>query len=112
MVGEEKNGTITITINTNSLHFRRDADFWFETTFTLPAGTDPKQLRTTITKAAPGQESSIGKMVVAIYKIEDGTLTLAENDTSDKPPESFSSAGSVFSLKKVEKKNTETSKTN
>ena len=51
-------------------------------------------------------------MVFALFKIEDGTLTLAENDDSDKPPESFSSAGGVFSLKKVEKKNTETSKTN
>ena len=31
----------------------------------------------------PGQESSVGKVVVAIYKIEDGTLTLAVIGDSD-----------------------------
>src|SRR6266550_4584775 len=55
MVGQEKD-KITITITGNSLYFHRDTNFWFETTFTLPAGTDPKQLRTTI-KDSPDKDS-------------------------------------------------------
>ena len=53
MVGDESNGKITITITGNSLHFHRDTNFWFETTFTLPAGTDPKQLHATIKGCSP-----------------------------------------------------------
>ena len=74
MVGAEADRKITVTITGNSLHFHRDTNFWFETTFTLPAGTEPNQLRATIKDCADKQ--SIGEVVPAIYKIEDGTLTL------------------------------------
>ena len=67
----------TITFTGNSLHFHRDTDFWFETTFTLPTGTDPQQLHATIKNCA--EKESIGNVVVAIIKIEDGTLTLGLN---------------------------------
>jgi uncharacterized protein (TIGR03067 family) len=85
MVGQEKGDKITITITGNSLHFHRDTNFWFETTFTLPAGTDPKQLHATIKDCA--DKDSIGKVVFAIFKIEDGTLTLAGIRTPDSAPE-------------------------
>lgn len=85
MVGGEKDGKITMTINGHSLHYHRDSNFWFETTFTLPAGTNPKQLHTTIKDCADGE--SIGKVVLAIYKIEDGTLTLGGIRSPDGPPE-------------------------
>jgi len=56
----------------------------------------------------------IGQVVVAIFKIEDGTLTLvASQDNTATPPETFPSAlsGPLFrcDLKKVQpqKKNTE-----
>jgi uncharacterized protein (TIGR03067 family) len=113
MVGDESHQKITITITNNSFHFHRDKNFWFETTITLPAGTDPKQLHATIKGCAPGQESSVGKVVRAIFKIEDGTLTLAEVDGSDEPPKTFSSASSRYVLKQVQpqKKNTEPPKT-
>ena len=55
MVGEEKGGNITTTITNNSLHFYRDTNFWFKTTFTLAVGADPKQLHATIKDCAPGQ---------------------------------------------------------
>ena len=42
-------------------------------------------------------------MVYAIFKIEDGTLTLAETDGSDEPPESFASASSRYVVKKVQR---------
>ena len=115
MVGHE-NATITITISSNSLHFHRDASFWFKTTFTQPAGTDPKQLHATIKDCAAGQESSVGQVVAAIYKIEDGTLTLvALGEGDEETVKSFEAAEdkrlSRYELRKVQKKNTEPPKT-
>ena len=83
---------ITITITGNSFHFHRDTNFWFDTTITLPAGTDPKQLYATIKGCPPSQADSIGKVVGAIFKIEDGTLTLATGGGDSSPegtPKSF-----------------------
>ena len=76
-VGDKSHEKITITITGNSFRFHRDTNFWFDTTISLPAGTDPKQLYATIKGCPPSQASSIGKVVGAIFKIEDGTLTLA-----------------------------------
>ena len=109
MVGQEKNGTITITITNNSLHFHRDTNFWFETTITLAAGTDPRPLHATIKDCASGQESSVGKVAVAIYKIEDGKLTLAAlGDGDAETPKSFEAADEKgltrYELQKVQPK--------
>jgi uncharacterized protein (TIGR03067 family) len=67
---------VTVTITGNSLDFHRDSNFWFKTRFTLPTGKDPQQLHATI-KGSSSPKDSNGKVVVAIFKIEDGTLTLA-----------------------------------
>lgn len=83
MVGQEKDGEITITIAGDSLHFYRDTNFWFRTTFELRTGTTPRQLQATIRACPPGQESSVGKVVPAIYKIEDQTLTLVAIDEGE-----------------------------
>ncbi len=89
MAGSEARGKITITITGNSLHFHRDTDFWFETAFTLPAGTYPQQLHATI-KDCPEPCDDIGKVVFAIFKIEDGTLTLVGIQASAvEPPKTF-----------------------
>ena len=72
----------TVTITGNSLHFYRDSNFWWKTTFTLPAGKDPQQLHATIKGSSPPEESN-GKVVVAIFKIEDGMLTLAAEPQKD-----------------------------
>ena len=74
--GDAGDGKVTVTIYGNSLHFHRDSNFWFKTTFILPAGTDPQQLHATINESAPPGDSN-GQVVNAIFKIEDGTLTLA-----------------------------------
>src|SRR3954452_5410208 len=93
VVGDKSDDKYTITITGNSLHFHRDSKFWFATTITLPAGTDPRQLHATIRDGAPGQESSVGKVVVAIYKIEDGKLTLvAIGDGEEEAPKTFEAA--------------------
>ena len=107
---------ITITITGNSFHFHRDTNFWFDTTITLPAGTDPKQLYATIKCCPPSQADSIGKVVGAIFKIEDGTLTIATGGADSSPegtPKSFEATEgngqTRYQLRKVqpEKKNTQ-----
>lgn len=108
----------SITITGNSLYHYARTDFWQKATFTLPAGTEPKQLRATI-KDAPQPNDIIGAVVVAIYKIEDGTLTLALNqeDPERLPPKTFPSDDtwpfSSYVLKKVQlqPKNTQPPKT-
>ena len=118
MVGDKSHEKIIITITGNSFHFHRDTNFWFATTITLPTGTDPRQLHATIKDCAPGQENSVGKVVVAIFKIEDGTLTLAaRGDGDEETPKSFEAAEDKgltrYELRKVQpqKKNTEPRKT-
>ena len=101
MVGDKSQAKITVTITGNSLHFHRDTNFWFATTITLAAGTNPRQFHATIKDCAPGQEDSVGKVVVAIYKIEDGTLTLAA--VGDEETKSFEAKGLTrYELRKVQ----------
>jgi len=114
--GEGAGGKCSITITGNSLYYHGRTDFWFKTTFTLPAGTDPQQIHATIKDCATPARDSIGKVVLAIFKIEDGTLTLetlAEDDISDKRPKTFANASNRYVLKQVQpqKKNTEPPKT-
>lgn len=116
-MGQQSGGKITITITGSSFHFHRDTNFWFETTITLPEGTDPKQLHATIKHSAPPEESN-GKVVVAIFKIEDGTLTLATSGHgAEKMPKSFEATEdevlSLYQLRKVplQRRNTQPPKT-
>lgn len=90
LVGQEAAGKVSITITGNSLHFQGlNPDEWYETTFTLPTGTYPQQLHATI-KDCPHPCDDIGKVVLAIFKIEDGTLTLVGiQATAVEPPKTF-----------------------
>ena len=100
MVGDEAHQKVTITIACDSLHFHRDTNFWFETVITLPAGKDPKQLHATIKGGPPSQADSIGKVVKAIFKIEDETLTLATM-VDDAEEKGFDAVGTRYELRKV-----------
>ena len=102
-MGDKSHEKITITITGNSLHFNRDTNFWFETTITLPASKDPKQLHATIKGGPPSQADSIGQVAVAIFKIEDGTLTLATGNGDGEAPKSFEATGlNRYELRKVQ----------
>ncbi len=110
MVGHEAAGKISITITGNSLHFERlGTSQWFETTFTLPAGTYPQQLHATI-KDCEEPCDDVGKVVFSIFKIEDGTLTLAGIQASSvEPPKTFGEIPGIedsrifrYTLKKVQ----------
>jgi uncharacterized protein (TIGR03067 family) len=103
MVGHESDGKITITITGNTLHFHRDADFWFETAISLPAGKDPKQFHATIKDCPPSQDSSKGEIVRAFYEIEGGLLTLATiGDDAEETSKSFESAGTRYELQRTQ----------
>lgn len=103
MVGDPPQKRVTITVTGNSLHFHRDTNFWFETTITLPAGKDPKQLHATIKGCPPSQADSVGQVVRAFFKIEDGTLTLATiGDDAEETPKGFEAAGTRYELRKVQ----------
>jgi hypothetical protein len=99
LAGGESSGKCTIAISGQSLHFRRDPTFWFETTFALVEGTNPQQLHATIRRSAP-RESNIGDVMYVIFKVEDERLTLAgEQASAAEPPEEFpvgSVTGSAF----------------
>ncbi len=108
--GEGAGGKCSITITGNSLHYRAGTT-WYETTFTLPAGTDPQQLRATIKDCGPSKDA-LGTVVFVIFKIEDGTLTLTTYGPSDEPPKTFNS-NNLYVVKKVQpqEKNAEPPKT-
>jgi len=97
----------SITITGNSLHYYARTDFWYETTFTLTAGTDPQQLHATVKRCS--YPDSIGKVVIALFKIEDGTLSLAYLQTGAAPKNFEDEEADRFKLRKVQpqKKNTE-----
>lgn len=100
-VGDAKSPRISITITGDSLHFHRDTNFWFETTFVLPPGKNPKQLHATIQKCPPSQADSIGQVVRAFYKIEGGTLTLATlGDDTEETAKGFETSGTRYELRK------------
>jgi hypothetical protein len=54
-------------------------------------------------RLSPTIERCHRQVVVAIFKIEDGTLTLAGSDTSE-PPESFADGSTSYVVKKVQRK--------
>ncbi|MEM8964558.1 MAG: hypothetical protein AAGD38_23935 [Acidobacteriota bacterium] len=84
--GNGPGGPCTITIKGDTLHFKARDDFWYETTFILPSDTYPQQIHTTIVKDSTGKDKDIGKVVVSVYKIENGQLTLAVINSFDGPP--------------------------
>ena len=110
MVGDKAQTKIIVTVTGHSFHFHRDTNFWFETTIALPPGTVPQQLHATIKDCPSPQSSSLGQVVVAIFKIEDGTMTLATGGPD--APKSFeateNSGVSFYELRRVpaQKENT------
>ena len=98
--GEGAGGKCTITITGNSLNYTNSSGS-FNTTFILPAGTEPRQLHATIQECSPPSKDPIGKVVFAIFKIEDGTLLLGTYDGSDKPPPTFDDVLDRYAVKKV-----------
>lgn len=94
--GQNPSGDYSITIAGDSLFYYARPDFQFDTTFTLPAGTDPQQLH------AEFHGENEGEIVHALVKIEDGILSLAVNENADGTPVSFELASSHYDLHRAE----------
>jgi uncharacterized protein (TIGR03067 family) len=122
ILGQESDNKVTITFTGNSLHFQwlegNLKGNWYQANFTLPARTSPQQLRATITGYYPTNDTGtrdIGAVVTAIFKIEDGTLTLAGIQGTDQEPpkgtEAFEKSTMFrYVLRRVQKENAEASK--
>lgn len=96
--GEGPPGKITVTIDGDTLHFYAREDFWYETTFSLPPGT--QELHAVIQDSAT-PDNSKGDVVLALVKIEEGILTLAVADNTTVAPASFWEAPHHYNVKKV-----------
>jgi hypothetical protein len=74
-VGRESAGNNTVTITADTIHFHgADSREWYKAKYLIPAGKTPKQLIAKIIDCpAP---DFIGKTSFAIFKVENGTLTL------------------------------------
>lgn len=72
---ETGSGTISMTIEGDSLYFYERPDHQFDTTFTLVPGTDPPELHATILDS-PRTTDNAGELVIAIYELEDGVLAV------------------------------------
>jgi uncharacterized protein (TIGR03067 family) len=74
---EEGKGTASLVIRGDSLEFHApDKQEWYKATFSL-FDTTPKQLVATVTGSSVSD--FVGQTAYAIYRLEDGTLTLAGN---------------------------------
>ena len=103
LVGDKLQKKVTVTVAGNSLRFHRDRNFWFETTVILPADKDPRQLHATITGRSSSQPVDVGRVVRALFKIEDETLTMATiGDDPEETPKSFEALGTRYELRKVQ----------
>lgn len=84
---------ITLRISGNRLHFHRDTNFWFDTTVKLSPDASPRRFHATIKACPASQKDSVGAVVGAIYKIEDGMLVIATaGDGADGVPKGFDPA--------------------
>jgi len=85
--GRGPGGDCSVTISGNSLNFHAREDFWYKTTFTLPAATGPKQIHATVIEdSSPPGQKHIGTVVVALYEIEGEKLTLGVVEDFEEPP--------------------------
>ncbi len=81
----------TLTIEGDSLYFYSRPDHQFDTTFAFVPDTDPPELHATILDS-PRTSSAAGEVVVALYRVEDGTLSLAVVNADGERPLSFDRA--------------------
>jgi uncharacterized protein (TIGR03067 family) len=73
-----RDGSATLVFSGQNLVYHGpDADDWLKGTFVLREDTNPKQFIGTVTEC--GDQDAVGKKCYVIYKIEDGTLTVAGN---------------------------------
>ena len=92
--GAKTAGTPTLAILGTNLDFQgADPQEWYKATFTLHEDTKPKRLEVVITDCPAPQ--FVGKTAHAIYKIENGELTVTGNPPGNpNVPADFGTPGS------------------
>ena len=82
-----------LTVSGQSLEFHgSDANDWLKATFTVREDTTPKQWAGIITECSETQY--VGKKSYAIYRIEDGTLTISGYEPGNSNiPSAFDASG-------------------
>ena|ERR1035437_4134787 len=92
-IGVNAKGSPSLVLSGANLEFRgADTNEWYKATFTLREDTNPKQLVGVITECPAPQY--VGKTVNAIYRIEDGALTIAGNEPGNPAmPAAFDAPG-------------------
>ena len=101
-VGAKAQGSPTLILDGTKCEFHgANPQEWYKATYSLREDTTPKQLEAVITECPAPQY--VGKTAHAIYKIEDGKLTLTGNEPGNQDmPASFDAKGArqiVFTLK-------------
>lgn len=101
-VGAKSAGSPSLTLAGTTLEFHgANPQEWYKGTYTLREDTNPKQLDAVVTDCPVSKY--VGLTAHAIYKIEDGKLTLTGNAPGNAAvPASFAAQGArqiVFTLK-------------
>jgi uncharacterized protein (TIGR03067 family) len=101
-VGANTQGSASLIIEGSKIEFHgSNTNEWYKATFSLREDTTPKRLDAVLTECSFPQY--VGKTGHAIYKIEDGTLTLTGNEPGNPAvPASFDAQGArkfVFTQK-------------
>jgi uncharacterized protein (TIGR03067 family) len=88
-----REGLATLAVSGQSLEFHgAEANDWLKATFSLREDTSPKQCVGLITDCSDAQY--VGKKFCAIYRIEDGTMTISGNEPgSTDIPTTFDAPG-------------------
>jgi len=78
-IGASAKGSASLLLSGANLEFHgANTNEWYKATFTLREDTNPKQLVAIITECPALQY--VGKTANAIYRIENGTLTITGNE--------------------------------
>jgi uncharacterized protein (TIGR03067 family) len=86
--------TFVVSGKTFDFHDETETNNWYKGTFTLKEDSSPRQFIAKITECPFPQY--VGKTSKAIYKIEDGTLTITANEPGkEEMPADFDSAESA-----------------
>lgn len=89
--GQEASASLKFTGQNIEFHGATDDD-WMKGTFTTKGDASPKQLIGVVTDCS--NSDMIGKKCYAIYKIDDGTLTISGNPIgTEEFPASFDASG-------------------
>jgi uncharacterized protein (TIGR03067 family) len=102
-VGANPEASVSLVLSGANLEFHGESsNDWCKGTFSLREDTHPKQLIGVITDAPDPQV--VGKEVNAIYKLEDGVLTIAGNAPgTPTPPAAFDAPDARQLVLKAEK---------